>query len=325
MAWCTIESDPGVFTELVESFGVKGAQFEELYALEFDTSRPVYGLIFLFNWRNDIQDSRPTLESLPGNFFFANQVIPNACATQAILSILMNSSLDLGDTLREFQSFTNGFPPELLGHAIGESDKIRTAHNSFARAEPFVFEDSKDPDSKKEDAFHFVAYVPFEGRVYELDGLKKGPIDLGAVVEGGHWTDLAKSTIEERITKYSQSEIRFNLMSVVENKMQAYQKELALVQVQRGNVNADDTVQMEALTTKTKELEDGIAQEEERRRRWKMENVRRQHNYVPFIVSMLRMLAKEKKLKPLVDKALAEQKERLEKQRQEKAGAGSGQ
>jgi ubiquitin carboxyl-terminal hydrolase L5 len=47
------------------------------------------------------------------------------------------------------------------------------------RPELFLIEDKKF-GGKEEDAFHFIAYVPFEGRLYELDGLQKGPIDLGA-------------------------------------------------------------------------------------------------------------------------------------------------
>ena len=47
-----------------------------------------------------------------------------------------------------------------------------------------MFELEQKAPSKEEDAFHFVAYLPIKGRLYELDGLKNAPIDLGAIPEG---------------------------------------------------------------------------------------------------------------------------------------------
>lgn len=59
--------------------GVKNVQMEELYSLEpevFENIRPVYGLIFLFKWKDEEQAAKaPTVDPYDyPNVFFANQV-----------------------------------------------------------------------------------------------------------------------------------------------------------------------------------------------------------------------------------------------------------
>lgn len=64
------------------------------------------------------------------------QVITNACATQAILSILLNCKhpdLVLGNTLTEFRDFCQTFDATMKGLTLSNSQAIRSVHNSFAK------------------------------------------------------------------------------------------------------------------------------------------------------------------------------------------------
>lgn len=57
-----------------------------------------------------------------------------------------------------------GFITFAQGLAISNSETIRSVHNGFSRQEPFIT-DGKDHGGENQDAFHFVAFVPFNGKV----------------------------------------------------------------------------------------------------------------------------------------------------------------
>ncbi|KAI9202116.1 ubiquitin carboxyl-terminal hydrolase [Polychytrium aggregatum] len=289
--WTLIESDPGVFTELIEGFGVPNCQVEEIFDLEqLDDIKPVYGLIFLFKY----QRTPPTGTLDPSeSVFFAQQVINNACATQAILSILMNSPIELGPMLSEFKTFTSEFPPDLKGLAISNSDQIRTVHNSFARADPFILDQSHQQDDD-EDVFHFISYLHIHGCLYELDGLQPAPINHGPCTEGT-WTDAVKPIIQSRIARYSSQEIRFNLMALIKSRTQVYQQQLETIQEQLDSADVDSEVK-ELLGAERHDLEARLQSETAKRSRWRKENERRRFNYIGFTFGLIEELAKSNRL-----------------------------
>lgn len=113
--WLELESDPGLFTLLLEDFGVKGVQVEEIYDLHKPLESPVYGFIFLFRWIEERRSRRKFVEQTESfvrdeetinNIFFAQQMVPNSCATHALLSILLNfPNLHLGETLSRLKVY----------------------------------------------------------------------------------------------------------------------------------------------------------------------------------------------------------------------------
>lgn len=366
-SWCTVESDPGVFTELISQIGVQGVQVEELYDLEqehLDRIKPVFGLIFLFKYQQSpldaatqtlIRDDHPLSEEV----YFARQMITNACGTQAILNLILNldasqcaaHGITLGEELRNFKEFTQCLPPDMRGEAISNSELIRKAHNGFARPEPFVFEEKKSRDDEGgEDAFHFIGYLPVNGRLYELDGLKPGPIllheagDRDSRVSQENWLAAARGAIQARLQQYAAKEIRFNLMALIGNRSAQLTKRIAQVQRELGlptdgaaamdtssdsaasaasaatpasaATSASSTSDPLLLREELEELQRQLQEEESKMSRWRVENARRKHSYVPFIFNLLRMLAEKGKLAGLVEAAVKGAAERAARTRQ---------
>nr|XP_009920024.1 PREDICTED: ubiquitin carboxyl-terminal hydrolase BAP1-like isoform X3 [Haliaeetus albicilla] len=252
-AWKVICLGRGLFTLLVEDFGVKGVQVEEIYDLQSKCQGPVYGFIFLFKWIEERRSRRKvsTLvdetsvidDDIVNNMFFAHQLIPNSCATHALLSVLLNcNNVDLGPTLSRMKDFTKGFSPESKGYAIGNAPELAKAHNSHARPEPRHLPEKQNGISavRTMEAFHFVSYVPIKGRLFELDGLKVYPIDHGPWADDEEWTDKARRVIMERIGLATAGEpyhdIRFNLMAVVPDRRMKYESKLHILKMNRQTV-----------------------------------------------------------------------------------------
>lgn len=184
----------------------------------------------------------------------------------------------------------------MKGLTISNSQVISSVHNSFARQQIFEFDPSMS--KKQEDAYHFISYVPIDGRLYELDGLKAGPIDLGPIPADSDWTSVVKPIIEKRMKRYSEGEIHFNLMAIISDKKMLYERNIEEIQKKIDAGNVDDYLQEELTNLKLL-----IEEEETKRQQYKIENIRRKHNYLPLIVEILKLLAKEGKLTSLYEEA----------------------
>jgi ubiquitin carboxyl-terminal hydrolase L5 len=217
--------------------------------------------------------------------------------------------IQLGPILSTFKSFTSSFPPDLKGMAIGGSEEIRNAHNSFARVDPFI----SDVDAKKNtmidndsNVFHFIAYIPKNGHVYEIDGLKSGPVVVGRYVStteqqkdgcsygDAAWLTVARTAIQERIERFSSSEIKFNLMAVIRDRRIDLQSSLESLLMEKSTHLNDEDAMI---------FREQLATLEERRSMWKRENERRRHNYLPFCVELLKSLARSGKMTQITEEA----------------------
>jgi ubiquitin carboxyl-terminal hydrolase L5 len=274
---------------------------------------PVYGVIFLFKYIGSSttsssapQDGTYDTQAVEDHgLFFAAQTIQNACGTQAILSVILNSGradtsshapedknntvVDIGPELREFKDFTTGFPPDIRGEALSNSSLIRTTHNSFARSSPFADETQREATGT-EDIFHFIGYITHNGTLYELDGLQPYPISHGPCTPEA-FPEKIIPVLQRRIERYPAGEVRFNLMAVC--------RDLRIRAQEIGDVEA-------------------LARETRKRTQWEWENALRRHNFVGFTGEILKGVVRQKLRNGEYEGWVKDAKEATEKRLKEK-------
>ncbi|KAI0431278.1 ubiquitin carboxyl-terminal hydrolase [Xylaria sp. FL1042] len=253
--WVELESEPAFFNAMLQDLGAKTLKVQEVFALDSaalaDLPKPVCGLIFLYEWTNE-DESNEARQDCPENLWFGNQTTANACATVALMNIIMNTHVvKFGPELEEFRNTTKQLPPPHRGHALDTNDFIRAIHNSVARRNDLLSEDllldnkfqaaskgkkpsprkkTRSPKSNKPSyesgTYHYIAFVPVDGQVWELDGLESMPLCLGPYARDA-WLEIASEAVQNRMRRQNNKFLSFNLVAICQSPLLTVSQNLA--------------------------------------------------------------------------------------------------
>lgn len=180
-----LESNPQIFTDLAYKLGLSPIlQFHDIYSLPEAPAflpSPVYAVILLFpisesqNQEGDISTS-PNLKRVS----WFKQTIGNACGLYALLHVLTNLPNDLiiknliiGELMDKVVQLENQ-PQQIVNLVEQLESKIGLDENYGVQGQ------TEAPAKEDDINLHFITFIKGkDGHLYELDGRKNGPIDLG--------------------------------------------------------------------------------------------------------------------------------------------------
>ncbi|KAK0429528.1 hypothetical protein EV421DRAFT_1914553 [Armillaria borealis] len=129
----------------------------------------------------------------------------------------------LSDDASDIRGADNALATAIRGAAKKEKTKRGSNPPPNKRAK------TKKPPLEEgdEETYHFTGYVPAYGKVWELDGLKSGSLEVGDVTATTEWMDVVRPALRTKMRKYGgggddgEHDIRFSLLAIVDD---AYEK-----------------------------------------------------------------------------------------------------
>lgn len=192
------ENNPEVFSSLARLLGVSSELgFYEVYSIDDPDilafiPRPVYALIVCcqveFLAATDRYKEQATLPVYDGSgpeepVVWFKQTIGHACGLMAFIHSVFNGRTKdyiLPDShLDKILKTAIPLKPQARADLLYNSAILETAHQSVA-----LQGDSTAPMAADPNENHFIAFVVDKGRLWELNGGMKGPLDRGALDEG---------------------------------------------------------------------------------------------------------------------------------------------
>lgn len=206
-----LESNPEVFSELAYTMGLSPVLgFHDVYSLTDPEllaflPQPVLAIVLLFPISSGYEADR---KFVPGpelindrSIKWFKQTIKNGCGLYALLHALANLSPDF---IIEDLVLNQLLLTRLTGN-ISQSETsslVEQLEQAIQLDANFGLKGQTDaPEAEDDVQFHFVTYVKgTDGHIYELDGRRDGPVDLGKTEEGSGL--LSDSKVSDRVNFY---------------------------------------------------------------------------------------------------------------------------
>lgn len=221
--WLPLEANPQIFNEYAQTLGMpSNLSFHDVlskedWALEMLPPQCV-AMIMLYPLTENQEAHRreeavagPRIESQ--DLWFTTQTVGNACGTVGMLHIMMNLNVDFLNVsfFKEFREKTNGQTPEERAAALMDDEAMESAHKSLS-----LSGQSTVPNLQDEINTHFTSFVPYQGRLVELDGRKDFPVDHGPTSPGTFLKDCIR--VIDGFMERDPDEVRFQMMALCVNQ-----------------------------------------------------------------------------------------------------------
>ncbi|KAG8950791.1 hypothetical protein FRC03_012746 [Tulasnella sp. 419] len=184
----------------------------------------------------------------------------------------------------------------MKGLAMSNDKDLRNAHNSMARPadvrealSSIAIETSKlekkkstqrsarsssrkkKTESTTQDVYHYIGFVPSNGKVWQLDGLVSGPLEVGNLPQGVQldtpegqksWLTLVQPAITLQIEKMQShgGDIRVNLLAITNSLWEKYSDEFELLRRERRALERRLNAEVKDWSAKSKENDPSLAE-----------------------------------------------------------------
>jgi ubiquitin carboxyl-terminal hydrolase L3 len=212
--WPPLESDPDIFNKYFHKIGLSDSvYFKELLSFDyknfFSIGGPLLGLILTYS-RAQTKPKFTKEEKTDSINFYMKQtnVLDNACGLIAGLHLLGNNNtitFKEGSILSKFYELAKGKTFEERATLLENYKEFKEEHHTMAQ-------EGQSEISEQETDKHYIAFVLIGNAIYELDGIKNGPV---IIKEGVTWETFMDEMAVEVMRRVNEGEIHEQINALI--------------------------------------------------------------------------------------------------------------